>query len=77
MRFKSNMVKASKSEPRLSGYEVGTVIRKAIEEKTRSTANALNSFQYKIGIRATSIIISLMWLAAFYYFAHLLFPFFQ
>ena len=71
------MVKTSKSEPKLSGYAVGAGIRKAIEGKTRLTGNALNSFQHKIGVRATSIIISLIWLAAFYYFAHLLFPFFQ
>jgi hypothetical protein len=77
MYFKKHTVKTSNSAPRLSGYALGAGIRKSVEGKTRSIGNALNSFQHRIGIRVTWIIISLIWLAAFYYFAHLLFPLFQ
>ncbi len=77
MGFRKNIVKTSKTEHRLSGYAVGIGIRKEIEKKTRSAGKMLNNFQHKIGIRTTSIIVGFIWLAAFYYFAHLLFPLFQ
>ena len=67
--------KSIKSESKLSGYELGSGIRQAVKERAQITGNALNSLQHKIGIRTTSVLIGLIWLAAFYYFANLLLPF--
>ncbi|MPR37390.1 hypothetical protein [Salmonirosea aquatica] len=68
-------VKKGKNEFRLSGYELGAGIRKAIKAKTRSTGNALNSLQHRIGVRTMSLLLAIIWLVAFYYFVDLLFPF--
>jgi len=75
MRTDRQRRKSNRSESKLSGYELGAGIRKTVEEKAQSTGNALNSLQHRIGIRTTSVLIGLVWLAAFYYFAHLLLPF--
>lgn len=52
----------------LPGFELGVNIRKNVNEKLLLTGNILNDWQLKIGIKATSIIVVLIWSAAFIYF---------
>lgn len=55
------------NEP-LPGFELGVNIRKRVDEKLLLTGNILNDWQLKIGIKTTSVIVVLIWLAAFIYF---------
>ena len=72
MQLYKRREKTDKSDSTRSGYAMGAGIRRAIEGKTHSIGKDLNSFQHKIGIRTTSVVIGFLWLAAFFYFAHLL-----
>lgn len=55
------------NEP-LPGFQLGSDIRKKIDEKFLLTGNILNDWQLKIGIKTTSVIVVLIWLTAFIYF---------
>ncbi|HEV7347383.1 hypothetical protein [Telluribacter sp.] len=71
-RYIGRIAKRVEPDQPPAGYDLGAGLRKKSIRKVEQLGKGLNTLQSRVGARATGIVVALLWLAAFCYFAHLM-----
>jgi hypothetical protein len=71
-RYIGRTAKKVESDQPPAGYDLGAGLRRKSIQKVEKLGKGLNSLQSRVGARTTGIVVALLWLTAFCYFANLM-----